>query len=106
MQILCYDDITGDGAKHQLITMLKIGGVAVDTTKSMPAKWFQATMQTAAGETRIGSSAVSATNGIPIGIISTGQFAPTYSMTNETYFIEQLYVIIASGDVLSFARAV
>lgn len=29
MKMICYDDITGDGSKHQLITLLKIGGVAV-----------------------------------------------------------------------------
>jgi hypothetical protein len=49
---------------------------------------------------------VSATNGIPIGVSANGQFLPLSSQVSEIYDLSQVYVIIASGDVMSVARAV
>ena|ERR1017187_4131773 len=104
MQILTYDDITGDGASHQLISLLKIGGV-LQVQKNWDSKWFQCIMTTAAGLSRIGPSTISATNGIQMGGSNGNQFAPVYSQPSEKYELDQLYVIIAAGDVMSVARA-
>jgi len=105
MELIPYDDITGDGAKHQLITLLKIGGVAVSQA-NWTTRWWQAVMVSASGVTRLGNSNVSATNGIPIGVSANGQFLPLSSQVSEIYDLSQVYVIIASGDVMSVARAV
>ena len=105
MKVSAFDDITGDGVKHQLITLLKVGGVAV-TQANWTVKWWQIVMVSAAGTTRLGDSNVSSTNGIPLGANATGQFAPIDSQFTEVYNLSQLYVIINSGDVMSVARAV
>ena len=105
MQLITYDDITGDGTVHQLIALLKVGGVLV-TAKSWSTKWWQAVMVSAAGTTRIGNSTISATNGIPIGSVNNGQFIPAIAFATDTYDLSQVYVRIASGDVMSVARGV
>ena len=105
MKIFTYDDIVGDGVLHQLITLLKIGGV-VQVQTNWDSKWFQCVMTTAAGLSRVGPSTVSATNGIQLGGASGSQFAPIYAQLSEKYSMADLYVIIASGDVMSVARAV
>ncbi len=105
MRVQTFDDITGDGTKHQLITLLKIGGVAVTQT-NWDTKWSQLTMVTAAGTTRVGDSNVSSTNGIPLGINAIGQFFPAISIFPEKYELSDIYVIIANSDVLSVARGV
>ena len=105
MEIITYDDITGDGAKHQLISLLKIGGVAV-TQINWQTRWFQLLMTTATGVTRVGNLNVSSTNGIAIGVTASGQFVPLNSQPSETYDFANFYVIIKSGDVMSVARAI
>ena len=105
MKIQTFDDITGDGVKHQLITLLKVGGVAVIQV-NWCVKWWQIIMRTSSGTTRVGDSNVSATNGIPIGTPNNGQFAPVDSAFTELYDLSDVYVIIKSGDVASVARAV
>ena len=105
MKIQAFDDITGDGAKHQLITLLKVGGVAVSQT-NWRVKWWQIVMKTSSGTTRVGDSNVSATNGIPIGSPNNGQCAPVDSAFTELYDLSDVWVIIKSGDVASVARAV
>jgi len=105
MKIQAFDDITGDGAKHQLITLLKVGGVAVSQT-NWRVKWWQIVMLTSSGTTRVGDSNVSSANGIPIGTPNNGQFAPVDSAFTELYDLSDVWVIIKSGDVASVARAV
>lgn len=102
MTLITYDDITGDGTKQKLINLLKIGGVSQASQKNWDTKWFQLTMTTAAGTSRVGSpgiNSVSATNGIVLG-----QFFPPIPFATDVYDLSQLYVIINSGDVLSVAR--
>jgi hypothetical protein len=105
MKISAFDDITGDGVKHQLITLLKVGGVAVSQA-NWRVKWWQIVMLSSGGTTRVGDSNVSATNGIPIGAPNNGQFAPVDSAFTELYDLSDVWVIIKSGDVASVARAV
>jgi hypothetical protein len=105
MVIKPFDDITGDGLKHQLITLLKVGGVLVTQT-NWQVKWWQIVMLTSSGTTRVGDSNVSATNGIPIGTPNNGQFAPVDSAWTELYDLATVYVIIKSGDVACVSRAV
>lgn len=105
MQLITYDDITGTGAVLQLITLLKVGGVAV-SAKSWSTKWWQAVMVSAAGTTRIGNVTISATNGIPVGLVNNGQFIPAISFATDVYDLAQVYVRINSGDVMSVARGV
>lgn len=103
MKMICYDDITGDGSKHQLITLLKIGGVAV-SQNNWDTKFWQAVMVSAAGTTRIGDSNVSATNGCPVTAAGGGQFTPPVSIGTEKFELSDVYVIIANSDVMSVAR--
>jgi hypothetical protein len=107
MQIHTYDDITGDGDVHQLITLLKLSGVSVPYS-SLPAKWWQVTMKTASGVSRVGSMFVSATNGVPLGSTTNlvAQFAPVSSDFPENYDLKDIWVLINSGDVMSVARGV
>lgn len=105
MHISAYDDITGDGVKHQLVSLLKVGGVA-QVQDNWACKWWQIVMLSSSGTTRVGDVNVSATNGIPIGTPNNGQFAPVSSALPEVYDLSQVYVIIKSGDVASVARAV
>jgi hypothetical protein len=105
MKIQCFDDITGDGAKHRLITLLKVGGVLV-TQANWATKWFQLVMTTSSGVTRVGDSNVSATNGISVGTPNNGQFAPVDSAFTEVYHLDDIWVIIKSGDVMSVARTI
>lgn len=105
MKIQCFDDITGDGAKHQLITLLKVGGVAVSQV-NWATKWWQAVMLSSSGTSRLGDSNVSSTNGIPIGTPNNGQFAPPIAFATDIYDLANVYVVIKSGDVMSVARAV
>jgi hypothetical protein len=104
MKLIPYDDILGDGVAHQLVTLLKIGGVAVTPRINWRSKWWQAVMLTSSGVSRIGDQNVSATNGVPIGTVNNGQFAPPIAFGTDAYPIDQIYVIINSGDVMSFAR--
>lgn len=106
MRILTYDDITGDGAKHQLITLLKIGGVAIASQQSWATKWWQIAGVTVGGLSRIGDANVSSTNGIPIGANNNGQFVPPVSSLTEKYQLSDIWVILKSGDVYSVARTV
>jgi hypothetical protein len=103
MQVITYDDITGTGVKAQLITLLKVGGVAVSQS-SWISKWYQAVMLTATGTSRIGNSTISSTNGIPIGAPNNGQFAPPIAQAADFYDLSEVYVLIKSGDVMSFSR--
>ena len=105
MQLLTYDDITGDGTKQKLTDLLKVGGVAV-TQAQGGSKWWQAVMTTASGVTRIGNSTISSTNGIPIGAANNGQFIPAISFATDVYDLSQVYCIINSGDVMSVARGI
>ena len=105
MKVQTFDDITGDGVKHQLISLLKVGGVSVVQTNWL-VKWWQAVMLSSSGTSRIGDSNVSASNGIPIGTPNNGQFAPIDSKWTETYDLSMVYVIIKSGDVMCVSRAV
>jgi hypothetical protein len=105
MKISAFDDIVGDGAKHQLITLLKVGGVAVSQANWL-VKWWQIVMLSSTGISRVGDSNVSATNGIPIGTVNNAQFAPPVSEGTENYPLDTVYVIIRSGDVACPARAV
>jgi len=105
MKLICYDDIAGDGLKHQLISLLKIAGVAVSQT-NWSSRWIQLLMLSASGTTRVGDQNVSATNGIPLGAVAGGQFAPIFSTWSGQYQLSDIYVIIATGDVMSVARAV
>jgi hypothetical protein len=107
MKVHTYDDITGDGAKHQLTSLLKINGVAVSLT-SLPAKWWQATMVTTSGVSRVGDSNVSSTNGTPLGSGSNivAQFAPIFSEFPENYELADVWVLINNGDVMAVARGI
>jgi len=103
MKMICYDDITGDGSKHQLVALLKVGGVAV-SQQNWDTKFWQAVMVSAAGTTRIGDQNVSATNGVPVTATGGGQFTPPVSLFTEKYELSDAYVIIALGDIMSVAR--
>ena len=103
MKVQTFDDITGDGAKHQLVALLSVGGAPI-VQSNWTTKWWQAVMLSSTGTTRIGDSNVSATNGIPIGTPNNGQFAPIDSKFTELYELSDVYVIIKSGDVMSVAR--
>lgn len=105
MKLFTYDDITGDGAKHQLTSLLKVGGVAVSQT-NWDTKWVQLTMQTASGVSRVGDVNVSSTNGIPLNTTEQSQFVPPIAFATDKYEMTDLYVIINNGDVMSVARAV
>jgi hypothetical protein len=105
MKIQAFDDITGDAAKHQLITLLQVGGVAVSQV-NWRVKWWHIVMKTSSCTTRVGDSNVSATNGIPIGTPNNGQVAFVDSAFTELYDLADVWVIIKSGDVASVARAV
>lgn len=105
MKVLTYDDITGDGAKHKLIDLLRIAGVA-QVQSNWGSKWWQVVMYTSAGITRVGDANVSAANGIPIGTPNKGQFAPPIAFATDKYELSDVYVIIATGDVMSVARAI
>lgn len=106
MLVHTYDDITGTGVKAQLITLLKIGGVAVIARLNWDTKWYQMVMLTSSGVTRIGDQNVSATNGVPIGTGLVAQFMPPISFATDSYDLANVWVLINSGDVMSFARAV
>lgn len=104
MKLICYDDITGDGTKQQLIGLLKVGGVAV-SQKNWDTKYFQLQMLSPAGLTRVGDSNVSATNGIEIGTSpANGQFVPPIAFATDKYELSDIYIIIANGDKLQVAR--
>jgi len=104
MKLIVYDDYQGTGVKVQLVSVLKIGGVAVTPRVNWRSKWWQAVMLTSSGVSRIGDQNVSATNGVPIGTVNNGQFAPPIAFATDAYAIDQIYVLINSGDVMSFAR--
>jgi len=106
MKLVTYDDLTGDGTKYQLITLLKIGGVAVVHPFQWGTKWFQATMLTSSGVSRIGDENVSATNGVPVGTNNNGQFIPPIAFATDVYDLSNVWVLINSGDVMSVARAI
>ena len=83
--------------------MLSFGGVAPTETNLQDTKWFQCIMTTANGValSRLGNVNVSATNGITLG-----QFFPPIPFATDKYSLDQYYVIINSGDVMSVARVV
>lgn len=106
MKLITYDDITGTGTKAQLITLLKVGGVAVSHPNNWDAKYWQAVMLTASGVTRIGDENVSSTNGVPVGTVNNGQFIPPLAFATDKYDLQNVWVIINSGDVMSVARVI
>jgi hypothetical protein len=103
MKQISYDDITGSGVAAQLITLLKIGGVAV-SQKNWDTKYWQAVMISLSGTARIGDANVSATNGIPVTAAGGGQFTPPIAFATDKYELSDVWVLIPSGAVMSVAR--